>query len=161
MTQEHLSIVAGILCLVITAFLSGLHVVSSQKRDRWMDFPNYVRVGIMALIVMSLYRGIQFLTPVPIPPADSVATIQAEGLIFLAVLAYTIGSISLWVARRHLPPNVWPRLSWIETEERADPNKVPVLMSMDEVVDAARLMGIKAVAPGAGPHEINDPPRGA
>lgn len=158
MTQAQLTLLAGILCLLMTVFLSALHVVSSKKRDRWMDFPTSVRIGIMAAIAMSLWRGIQFLSPEPIPYADP-GIIQAEGALFLLVLTYTLGAISVWVARRHLTGKGWDRLRHVEDVERTDPDKVPVMMSMDEIVDVARRQGIHAVAPRAAPHELQDPPR--
>ena len=148
MTQEQLNILAGVLCLLMTTFLSALHVVSSQKRDRWMNLPPSVRYGIMAAIPMSLFRAIQFFSPGSIGPSQP-GTIQVEGALFLLVLTYTIGAICLWVVRRHLPKTVWGRLDWVEREEKRDPGKVPVMVSLGEVAEMAQRQGVVAVGPKA------------
>lgn len=154
MTQEQLNIMAGVLCLLMAVFLSGLHVVSSQKRDRWMNLPPSVRFGIMAAIPMSLWRSIQFFSPEPIGPSVP-GTIQAEGALYLLVLTYTIGAICVWVVRRHLPKTVWGRLDWVEKEEKRDPGMVPVMVSLHEVAEMARTKGVVAVGPQAGVEELH------
>lgn len=155
MTQDQLSFFAGILCLIMTAFISGLHVVSSKKRDRWMNLPAYVRLGLMAALPMSLWRGIQFLSPSPVL-STSPGTIQVEGVMFLLVLTYILVTVSFWVASRHLTDKGWDRVRHVEESEKRDPSLVPVMMTQDEVVDVLRLGGAKAVAPKARPHELND-----
>ena len=153
MTQEQLNILAGGLCLLMAIFLSGLHVVSSTKRGRWMNLPPSVRFGIMAAIPMSLWRAIQFFSPDPIGPSQT-GTIQAEGALFLLVMTYTIGAICLWVVRRHLPHNGWSRLNWVEHQEKIDPSKVPVLLDIEEVVDLTRRRGGVAVGPAGSAEEL-------
>lgn len=153
MTQEQLNIFAGVLCMLMAVFLSGLHVVSSQKRDRWMNLPRSVRYGVMAAIPMSLYRGIQFFTPEPsgpIPPG----VIQAEGALYMLVLTYLVGSICFWVIRRHLPAAGWHRLNWVEDQEKRDPGKVPVMLDIEEVVDLNRRRGGIAVGPAGSADEL-------
>lgn len=154
MSQDHLNLLAGALCLLMTVFLSGLHVVSSHERSRWMNLPRSVRFGIMAAIPMSLWRSIQFFSPEPIGPSVP-GTIQAEGALYLLVLTYTIGAICVWVVRRHLPKTVWGRLDWVEKEEKRDPGRVPVMVSLHDVAEIARTQGVVAVGPKASVEELH------
>jgi hypothetical protein len=150
----NLDLIASVLCgwLALCAF--GLHVVSSPKRHNWMTLPEYVRRGFLVTGAMFTWRSVNFITN----GSQDLGHINTEGMMALIAVTYTVTAVAFWVAQRTLPAKVWDRLRWVEHVEREDPGKVPVMMDEAEVVDAARILGFKAAAPGEPPDALHKEP---
>jgi hypothetical protein len=147
-----LDIPAAILCGVVALCLFTLHIVTSPKRKLWKTPPEHLRRGLLASGVLFMLRSVNF-TALP-DDGQGLGHINAEGMLLLITLTYTAIAGAVWVVSKIMPAHGWDRLSHAEQRMHEDPDQVPVMMTMDEAVDTARLMGTHAVHPGGGPEEL-------
>jgi hypothetical protein len=148
-----LDFLAAVLCGLVAVCLFSLHVLTSPSRRNWMTLPEYVRRGLFATGVLFMLRSVNFTA---LPP-DGIGHINAEGVLVLVTLAYTVGAITLWVGGKVLAAPGWDRVRHAERQIRADPSQVPVMMSTDEVIDTHSLLGGQVVGPGGGAEELISP----
>lgn len=136
----NLDPLAALLCGLVALFLFATHVVSSPRRKRWMTLPEYVRYGLFISGAMFMWRSVNFITQ-PSATVSAIGHINAEGVMALAALTYTAMSLAFWMASKRLPDLGWDRLRFAERKEREDPAIVPVMMTIEQVLEAERALG--------------------
>lgn len=146
----NLDAIAGVLTGWAALCLFTLHVVSSPRQRNWMTIPEYVRGGFLVSGVMFTWRSANFFT---VAKASLVVPghVNAEGIMALAAITYTMTALAWWRLRSVSAPRAWDRAAWGAGEARGDPQLVPVMMRADEVIDLHRAMGTPTFAPGEGP----------
>lgn len=164
MTPPNLDVLAGGLCAWVTIMLFLLHVITGPRHTQWFTLPDYVRIGFLATGGLFFWRAVNFFTLATSPLPPSVGRINAEGMIALVALAYTLTALTWYVATRTLQPMAWARLAWLVGIFRRDPDLAPVPMPVDAVADLMRSNGAEVATPPragverlAGP--LNDTPR--
>lgn len=152
-----LDAVAAVLCGLVCLGCFTLHVVSSPARGHWLTLPEYVRFGFLVTGAMFLWRAVNFASLVRAP--QPLGHINAEGMMALIAMAYTITALAFYVVRRSLTPQARSRVDWVEAVERDNPELAPVMMAPRELTEAARARGIPAVGPQAGPGDLAEASR--
>lgn len=144
----NLDTYAGLLCGVLAISLFSLFIVSSPKRRLWLTIPAYVRGGFLMTGFLMMWRSVNFLSL-----ANSTAPlghINAEGMMPLLALTYTMTAFSLHWWRRSLPAPGWDRVEHVQDQMRHGADAVPVMMTGREVRDVARASGLPTTEPGEG-----------
>lgn len=99
---------------------------------------------------MFMVRSVNFFSIAP--QMEVLGHINAEGMMALIAMTYTISALAFWMVCKMLPERARRRLEWVEQQERENPDLAPVLMPTPEIAKVAKAVGIEAaVPPGQGP----------
>lgn len=154
----NLDIVAGALCGWLALCVFSLHVVSSPRRRNWMNIPEYVRRGLLVTGGMFTWRSVNFLSVAG--SGVLLGHINAEGIMALAAMTYTITSLAFWAASAVLPDLAWQRLDWVRGRFKAKTGEVPVMVTIQEMVDIQHATGQAAIGPNEAPEAaLRETPR--
>lgn len=127
----NLDWLAAMGCGWIALCCFSLYAFTHPKRDRWMNMPNYVRRGLAICGAAFCWRSVNFIMLEPVE-VNATGHINAEGIMVMLAVAYTITALALWAGVfKRLPAHGWDRLHFAEHEERE--GKVPVMMTPAEV----------------------------
>lgn len=123
----------------------GLHIISAPERGNWMTLPSYVRIGFLVSGAAFLWRSVNLfalgMADEFIPPGH----LNLQGFISLSALCYMITALVYWQFRRIMAdPRGWQRILWVEKELHEHPDKVPVVVEKEEVIDQFRRQGVPA-----------------
>lgn len=140
-----LDLFASVLCGFVAFCLFTLHIVSGPGRRHFLTLPEYLRRGVLASGVLFMVRAVNF----TMLESNELGRINAIGVMALLLLAYTIGAVTWFLVSNHLPADMWDRLLYVKRQEKEHPELVPVMMTKEAVVDAARSQGWKVTPPGA------------
>jgi len=138
-----LDLIAALGCGWLALILFALHVVSSPSRRSWMTIPEYVRHGFAVTGCVFLVRAANFATLQP----EALGHANAEGLMVLLALVYTVTALAVWVVRARLKNQGWSRLDWLRGLMADHPEVVGGPMTMTEVADTCRAMGATVAEP--------------
>ena len=138
-----LDLIASIGCFWLALIVFMLHVVSSPRRRSWMTIPEYVRRGFLVTGAMFLWRAANFASLKP----SQLGHANAEGLMALFALIYTITALAVWVVRARLGNQGWARLEWLRELMRQHPEIVPAPMTLTEVAETHRALGAVVATP--------------
>jgi hypothetical protein len=109
----NLDLIAGCLCILLSTACFAIHIMTSPKHRVWLNLPEYVRGGIFLTGTLMVFRGINFIG-MSDKPIDRLGHINAEGLLPLIVLTYTLTALSVHILRQTYPSRVWDRLRFFE-----------------------------------------------
>lgn len=87
--------VASVACLLIAMALFTLQVITGPRHGPWMNFPAYVRYGLLASGVTFSLMGVN-LTWLANRP-EGFGHVNAVTALGLMVFAYTICALTFWV----------------------------------------------------------------
>ncbi|MCR5875184.1 hypothetical protein LRS10_13885 [Phenylobacterium sp. J426] len=147
-----LDMVAGALCGAVALGAFSIHVISSRHRRNWMTIPQYVRRGVLLCGVMFTWRSVNFFSIAE--SAEGLGHINAEGMMALVVITYTIWALAVWLFRATLPTPGWDRVEDTQHKLREEPGLAPVMMTLPDVVKVAQASGLPAVGPGEPPEAV-------
>lgn len=146
-------VLVGLLFIHMAVCGAFVLVFSSRHRRKWMNIPEYVRVTIRAMVVMMVWRGVNFIS---LANADSVVAGRASAETLLATIttACFFTAMAFWMGTSVLPDKAWERLEWVKRMLRGDPTKAPIMVHPSEVVEVAHASGLQAVGPGEPPEAV-------
>jgi hypothetical protein len=93
-----LDLIASLMSGCAAVLLFTLHSMTAKRHARWLDVPEYVRVGLAAFGLVLMVRSVNLLT-LSGDPAATLGRINHEGVAATAALLYLIASVSWWVSR--------------------------------------------------------------
>lgn len=127
----NLDLIAAAVVGWLAVALFTLHVLSSQKRQHWVNLPKYVRHGLWVAGAVCMVRSVNLFTLADrVPPARG--QVNWEGFALLLALTYVFSSLAVWAALKYAPPIVWEKLRWVEQRERANPQAVTLVLEPHE-----------------------------
>lgn len=147
-----LQLIAALLWGWLALCVFTLHIISSPKRRNWATIPEYVRGGFLVTGVMATWRSVNLIDLADQPAA--IGRINAEGMLALLAITYTVTALAWWTFRRVLPGRWWERLGWMEHEARSHPNAAPVILEAHELADVSRATGVRTASAGEGAEAV-------
>jgi hypothetical protein len=148
----NLDIAAGVLTGWIALALFSLHVISSPRHRTWMTIPEYVRRGFLVTGAMFTWRSVNLFS---VAGSDVIlGHINAEGMMALISVTYTVSALAWWIFTGLLPARTWERLQWAQRHARDHAETVPLMMTQAEVANVARASGTPTVGPNEGPEAV-------
>lgn len=140
----------GMLCIWMALCFAAAFTFLSRKATKWITAPEYVRIGLVVVSLMFLWRGANLLSlsGSSLPVAGHA---NAEAAMATISMAYLVTSVSVWIAASVMPNHAWERLAWVKKMLRKTPDRAPILV---DPVEAAHAAGFQATGPREGAHAV-------
>lgn len=146
----NMNVLAGFLTGYIALLIFSLHIVSSHRRRRWINIPEYVRRNFIITGAFFLWRSVN-LVSLSYVEAPAAGMANREAVMASIALSCLVTSITLWAWMTTMPEGGWSRLEWVRDMLRRPGNEVPVMV---DPVDVAHAAGLQATAPGEGAEAV-------
>lgn len=155
----NLDQVAGACCGLIAGCVFFLHASSDPGRKSWINLPQYMRWGLVAVGTTFTIRSTDFFSI-----SDQRITLGHVNLAGTAgslAMTYLAGTTVLWVLRHRMADSTWARTQEVVESLAADKGLVPAAIRKDDAVVVLRAIGARATKPGEPPEALNDDARQA
>jgi hypothetical protein len=151
----NLDLVVAVLMGMISICAFTLDCMASPRASRWMSLPSPIRWIIRITGGFFMLRSVNLVTlsQQPGPVAGQVNWLATICWFWLTI---SVLSLTLYALNNRLPAKAWDRISFVLRTMRRNPDTVPVMMGMGEVIELHREHGQPAVAgndPAAVPNE--------
>lgn len=139
-------------CGLIAMCCFWVFSISRKDRKNWRNLPWNLRYTMFGVGIAMTFRSLNLLDP----RVSDTATghLNGWGLITNVWLLAFFISLTVYLANEFLPGLGWDRLRYVFQAERHNPRAVPVMMDIDDVVEAHGVMGVAAIKPMANPEDV-------
>lgn len=110
----NLDLIAALMTGATSVLIFSLHAMTSPKHQRWLDVPEYVRVGLAALGLVAMVRSVNLITLARDGVHAMPGHVNWEALFTAGATFYLIASVSYWVSKAMRD---WSRLE-LDSETR-------------------------------------------